>query len=185
MPDLEQEIQAFSVQHISVAEKLESGDVHRQPWRRSAAYTGTSGDVHGSSHRRAYLWMASQYAKRMGRRLHSAPIWMTFSMTHAFGCVKVPGDEVVLELRIPISEVLVSQYYRSPGQKWERVLWGELCCVHDFAESCHHVGSRQATRATWEMLFDLSGEPKDWQGIASRLAPEWVVGRISPGDNNG
>lgn len=183
--DSERVIQAFSVQHHIVAERLEGGQIHRQPWLKSAAYAGTPADPTGLLHRRAYLWMASQYAKRMGRRLHSAPVWMTFSKTHAFNCVKVPDEEVVLELCVPVSEVLVSQYDRSSSQKWERVLWGESCCVHDFAESCHHVVRRQAIRATWEVLFVLTGDSKDWQGIIDRIEPQWVVGRISRGDTGG
>ena len=176
--DIEPVTQAFSVQHHIVAERLEGGQTHRQPWLRSAAYTDTPGDPTGLRHRRAYFWMASQYAKRMGRRLHSAPIWMSFSLKNALAGVKDPDEEVILELRIPASEILTSQYYRSPSHKWERVLYGESCCMHDLGENCYHI-DHHAKRQTWDTLFDLTGNSNDWQGTADRLEPQWLVGRSS------
>ena len=169
-------IQAFTVQHHTVAECLESGQIHRQPWIKSAAFTTTPSDPTGQLHRRAYLWMASQFAKRKSRRLHSAPIWIGFSADRALACIK-DCETVVLQVAIPASEVLLSQYYRSPTEKWERVLWGEPCCTHEFLQTCIHGSSLRSKRLSWETLFLLTGDPTDWQAIVDRLEPHWLICR--------
>lgn len=100
-------------------------------------------------------------------------------MERAFAGVKASETEVVLELSIPALEILQSQYYRSPSEKWERVLYGVPCCRHESGETCHHVLTCHGIRATWETLFDLTGGPTDWQGIVDRIEPHWLVARLT------
>ena len=179
MQDSDGFVRCFSVQHRSVVEKLERGDVHCQPWLRSAAYMGTPCDPDGRCHRRGYLWMASQYAKRMGCRLRTAPVWVSFASSKAFCSVKDFEVEVVLELTIPRSELLISQYFRPPSDNWERVLANSSFLAHACFDSLDRISKRRAKRATWERLFILSDDPSDWQGVVDRFEPRWLVRRLS------
>ncbi len=169
----------YSVQHRSVVETLEAGMRHRQPWDKTAAYTGTPGDPHGRGHRRAYLWATANFPKRMGRRIHNAPAWLFFDEQKVPRSIK-SGDEVAIHLKVPMCELLIMQYTGGPRLSWERVLSNQSCCEHEGA-CCSAVcyPTRKALRTSWDRLFTLSGSPADWQAIVDRIEPEWLHCRLA------
>lgn len=61
----------WTVAGNSWIERLKRREMYRRPWRESAGYESDS--PWSMAHRRAYLWMAAQFAKRKGRRLQCAP----------------------------------------------------------------------------------------------------------------
>jgi hypothetical protein len=85
-------VDAYSVQHRSVVEKLEANLTHHQNWKMTAAYTGTDGDRDGRGHRRAYFWYAAHFPKYMGRRLRNAPSWFFFDRASVRRAVKPQND---------------------------------------------------------------------------------------------
>ncbi len=172
-------VKVYSVQDRIVVEKLEKGEVHRQDWRSTAVYDERLSAYERGCHRRAYLWMAGQYAKRKRRRLKSAPIWLTFNEQNARAGLKADKDEAIIQLAIPCDELLVSQYRRNGRWLWERVLENKTCCEHEgpcFSEVC--FPTRHALRATWGRLFPPTGTKEEWQAIVDRLEPSWYRGQL-------
>lgn len=163
-------VPCYTVQNYRVAERLERGLIHYQPWLLSAAYTGTPEDPDGLAHRRAYLWMASQFKERKQRRLKHAPVWLTFSVMN---CTVKSDLERVLYLLIPKSEILISTYYADDDRSWERVLHNEPCGNVEWAT---RADRRKATRLSWESLFDDLPGLLGRQGIVDRLDPAWLCG---------
>jgi hypothetical protein len=72
-------VRVYTSQRNDVANRLAAGELHVQPWLRTAAYDLSS---RGSrvAHKRGYLWMAREYERRMGRPLRAAPVWVSFDV---------------------------------------------------------------------------------------------------------
>lgn len=173
---VEDYITVYSEQSLAVAQIVSSGQLHMQPWGNSAAYALASKGT-ANAHKRAYLWMASEFEKRMGRRLPAAPVWVGFdlrkvmSLRNAYRDRKV--NERILELSIPRSELLISMYEPWCTQILEGHCIGDVVPRLNFRGKCSHPGKQR--RQTWESIFNLSSDPNHWQGITDRIEPDWLV----------
>lgn len=171
-------ITVYSAQKKPVTAALLGGQRHVQPWAKSAAYD-LPNRPNRHAHRRAYMWMASQFERRTGQSLQTAPVWLSFDLKTVLHFHNLYTDrnvtENVLELRIPASELLISMYQPC----CEQILEGQ-CTTHRAPRPnlrltpCKHRG--KVRRQTWEAIFNLSQNPHDWQAIAKHIEPHWLVG---------
>lgn len=163
----------FTIQHEVVLSTLAGGEAHRQDWLKSAAYSGTPEDPTGTAHRRAYRWAAAQYAKRMGRRMKNAPVWLSLTPFNLASAIKSEYDRPIA-LLVPKDELLVFQYYGGDRVHWECVLQNLPCCD---GSCCAVTGAtRKHVRETWERLFENPRGLVDCQAIIDRIEPEWYLG---------
>lgn len=169
----------YSSQRNAVAAVLEAGLVHRQRRENSAAYDlRERGSRH--AHRRAYAWMASAYAQRMGHPLVGAPIWVGFDVDIMMR-MRSPEwyperreTERVLRLRIPRYELLLSDYDR-----WSGFVLEGICLDHDprrrdITPGAHCICTGRRRRASWDGIFELPKDALHWQGVVDRIEPTWL-----------
>jgi hypothetical protein len=172
-------VEVYTSQKNHVAERVLAGERHIQPWAKSAAYDSPFGRGWRVAHKRGYLWMSREYAARMGRPLIAAPVWVGFDLgwmlrlrSPAF-YPKRRETERVLALRVPRSELLLSDY-----DGWSNFVLEGICLDHDASARDITPGARCGCTArrrheSWRGIFKLAADPLEWQGVLDRIEPAW------------
>jgi len=159
-------------------ETLVAGVMHVQKWADTAAYN-LPDRFRRHAHKRAYRWMAREYAQRM-HLPGGAPVWVGFDFPRTVRHRK-DGDATVV-LLVPRAELLLSMY-----EPWWRSVLEGWCTDHDEHWGLHDrwpcACDGKHRRETWKTIFDMTGSPTEWQGVLDRIEPQWVVKIYASGED--
>ena len=167
---------AYTEQDNAVAERLNRGEIHIQPWSDSAAYDSQWPRPRRLAYKRAYFWMARQFKEKMKRPLTAAPVWLFFDYDVMIKLHNIYEDRVknttVITLCVPRDEILFSDH-----ELWMKYVLQGYCVGDDVpslpAFSCNHTGKQR--RATWASIFGEQSELMKMQGTVDRIDPAWVL----------
>jgi len=172
-------VRVYSEQRNDVIARLVAGDDHVQPWLKSAAYDTSIGRDLRIAHKRGYFWIAREYEARMGVALPAAPIWVGFNRekflrSHRSDARRITSEKILV-LDVPRCEMLLSDY-----DGWSKYILAGVCLENESefistltGRTCTCIGRQR--RETWQGIFQISEDPKSWQGIVPRFQASWLV----------
>lgn len=173
-------VEVYTAQRHNVRDKLLRREVHIQPWSASAAHDRELPLLTRINHRRGYLFMAREFERRMGHPLTEAPVWVGFDLEATRGSQALypqrAQNESILTLAVPFDELLLSTY-----NPWIYDILDCFCIDRGHkafgfrfpALRCGCTGRQR--RDSWLSIFDLSRNPKEWQGVIDRIEPSWLI----------